>query len=169
MSSLACSDIVLHLWPLTAAEFAPYGEVIEATATPIAINDGKTLRFHDLANIDPGEQGRTIVSIFRTTPTSLPFTIRKMERHPLGSQAFVPLSSRPYIIVVAPAGPFIPDRLRAFRADGTQGVNFRKGTWHHFNLALEVESQFIVLDRSGPGVNFEEVSLGLPVTVSASL
>jgi ureidoglycolate lyase len=87
----------------------------------------------------------------------------------LGSQAFMPLDLRPYVVIVAPVGPFDPKLLQAFRATGTQGVNFRKGTWHHFNLALEAESHFLVVDRAGPGLNLEEVVLGQPVMVAAKV
>lgn len=168
MTSLVSSSTAVCVQPLTAEKFAPYGDVIEAVGKPIAINDGKTLSFHDLAKIDPGHRGRTIVSIFRSTPAMLPLAIEKMERHPLGSQTFMPLSARPYLIVVAAAGAFNPNTLRAFRTNGTQGINFRKGTWHHFNLALEIASEFLVLDRSGPGVNLEEVILDEAVTICSA-
>ena len=103
-----------------------------------------------------------IVSIFRSTPVTLPFTLTVMENHPLGSQAFMPLSGRPYIVVVAPQGPFDAGKIEAFRAAPGQGVNFRPGTWHHFNLALEAVSDFLVIDRDGRGDNCEEVTLERP-------
>jgi ureidoglycolate lyase len=83
----------------------PFGDVIEASdaVRHFTINGGNTERYHDLADIDPGEGGRVIVSIFRGQPRSLPFRVGMMERHPLGSQAFVPMSGRPYLVVVAPA------------------------------------------------------------------
>ena len=81
------------------------------------------------------------------------------ERHPLGSQSFVPLSGRPYLVAVAPAGDFDPAKIRLFRAEGHQGVHYRKGVWHHFLLVLDDDSDFLVIDRAGPGDNCEEVEL----------
>ena len=150
----------LDLKPLTAEAFAPFGDVIETRGTPRKINNGHALRFHDLAQLDVDAQGgRAIVSIFRSTPPTYPFAIRAMEHHPLGSQAFIPMSGRAYVVVVAPAGKFVADGIQAFVAKPTQGVNFRAGVWHHFNLAYGAESEFLVIDRDGPGRNLEEVFL----------
>ena len=157
---------ILPLEPLTREAFAPFGEVIEAAGiTPIPINYGATSRYHDLANIDCAAQGGSaIVSLFRSTPPAYPFTLKVMENHPLGTQAFMPLSGRPWLVVVAPPGWFDAGKVRAFRARGDQGVNFARGTWHHFNLALGAPSDFLVIDRSGPASekpddNCTEVSL----------
>ncbi len=147
--------------PLTAEAFAPYGEVIEASerAQVMAINYGQTSRFHDLANIDVTEGGgRAIVSIFRGRPLDPP-VLKIVERHPLGSQAFVPLSGRPYLVAVAPAGDFDPAKLVVFLATPGQGVNYARGTWHHYLLPLEAESDFLVIDREGPGENLDEIEL----------
>ena len=92
------SSPALIVEPLTPGAFAPFGEVIEPAAAKqvYAINEGTAQRFHDLANLDCTPQGgRTIVSLFRAAPRELPFTVRMMERHPLGSQAFVPLDPKP--------------------------------------------------------------------------
>ncbi|MBS0297061.1 MAG: ureidoglycolate lyase [Proteobacteria bacterium] len=149
--------------PLTAEAFAPYGEVIEAAAAArqaIPINYGATMRFHDLARIDVAEGGgEPCVSIFRSQPLPQPIEIKLMERHPLGSQAFIPFGGRPYLVVVAPPGELDPDRIEAFLAQPHQGVNYAKGTWHHYSLALEGESDFLVIDRQGPGDNLDEVEL----------
>ncbi|WP_407278432.1 ureidoglycolate lyase [Aromatoleum evansii] len=154
--------IRLTVEPLTAEAFAPFGDVI-ATADAqrhFTINGGNTERYHDLAHIDPGPDGRAIVSIFRGQPRRLPFTVEMMERHPLGSQAFVPLSDAPYLVVVAPTGdtPGIQD-LRVFLARGDQGVNYARGVWHHPLLALDGVSDFLVIDRAGEGPNCDEVRL----------
>ena len=148
--------------PLTAEAFAPFGDVIEPSdrAEQLAINYGMTTRFHDLATLDIGEDhGRPIVSIFRGRLLA-PLVLRIFERHPLGSQAFVPLSGRPFLAAVAPAGVFDPLAVRVFRAAPTQGVNYARGTWHHFLLPLEAESDFLVIDRAGPGDNLDEIELG---------
>ncbi len=154
--------------PLTREAFAPFGDVIEvsAAATRYMINGGNTERFHDLASLAPGPDGRVIVSIFRGQPRPIPFEITMMERHPLGSQAFMPLSGRPYLVVVAQATG-TPDAadLAAFLAGPGQGVNYAPGVWHHPLLALEEISDFLVLDRAGPNPNCEEIDLASPARV----
>jgi ureidoglycolate lyase len=147
--------------PLTADGFAPFGDVIEASdrAEIIPINYGYTTRFNDLAGIDVASGGgRAIVSLFRAKPLEPPL-LRIFERHPLGSQAFMPLGGRPYLVAVGPPGEFDPDRLVVFQAGPHQGVNYARGTWHHFLLALESESDFLVIDREGPGENLDEIEL----------
>lgn len=148
--------------PLTREAFAPYGDVIEASEAVrhFPINGGNTQRYHDLARLDPGDDGRIIVSIFRGQPRALPFAITMLERHPRGSQAFIPLNGRDYLVVVA-ATPE-PDAIRCFLARGNQGVNYAPGTWHHPLLALDAVSDFLVLDRGGPGDNCDEVHLERP-------
>jgi ureidoglycolate lyase len=145
--------------PLTADAFAPFGEVIEASdrAEVIPINYGWTTRFNDLADVEVGD-GRAIISLFRSKPLQ-PLVLKIFERHPLGSQAFVPVQGRPYLVAVAPRGDFDAGRVRVFRAGAHQGVNYARGVWHHFLLALEAESDFLVVDRDGPGENLDEVDL----------
>ncbi len=152
----------LPVEPLSAEAFTSFGEVVEISdaATHFTINDGNTERYHDLARIDPGTDGRAIVSIFRGLPRKLPFEVKAMERHPRGSQTFVPLSNHPYLVVVAPRGraPTAND-LRAFLCQGNQGVNYAAGVWHHPLLALEGVSDFLVIDRKGPGENCDIIML----------
>jgi ureidoglycolate lyase len=152
---------VLRPKPLTAAAFARYGDVIEADeAKRRVINEGRAIRFHDLARIDTGDDGgRVCVSIFRSTPPDYPFTLRVMENHPLSSQAHIPLGGARFLVVVAPRGVFDPNAIEAFIADPRQGVNYHKGVWHHYNLALGGESDFLVIDREGCGDNLEEAQL----------
>jgi ureidoglycolate lyase len=151
----------LTIEPLTRAVFEPFGDVIELEgAKQIPINLGTTIRFHDLARIDvEDEGGRAIVNLFRGQPRVLPFEVKMMERHPLGSQAFLPLNDKPYLVVVAPAGALDASAVRAFVTRGWQGVNYAKGVWHHPLLALGEVSDFIVVDRSGGGVNLNEQDL----------
>lgn len=152
----------LTVEPLTVEAFSPFGDVISAAHAQrqFTINGGNTERYHDLAHIDPGPDGRVIVSIFRGQPRQLPFTVQMVERHPLGSQAFVPLSGGRYLVVVAPAGdaPRV-ENLRVFLARGDQGVNYARGVWHHPLLALDGVSDFLVIDRAGEGPNCDEVRL----------
>ncbi len=149
----------LPIEPLTRAAFAPFGDVIEADgARHFEINNGSTTRFHDLARVDvEAEGGHALVNIFRARPLPMPLTIAMMEKHPLGSQAFVPLEAAPFLIVVAPPGDTVePDDLRAFLAEARQGVNYAPGVWHHPVIALGRETDFLVIDRGGPGDNFAE-------------
>ena len=146
--------------PLTAEAFAPFGSVIEASdeAVRLDINQGHAVRYDRLAEVDAADGGgAAAISLFRARPLA-ELVLRVFERHPLGSQTFVPLSGRPYLVAVAPAGAFDPSAIRLFRAEPHQGVHYRKGVWHHFLLVLE-ESEFLVVDRTGPGDNCEEVEL----------
>ena len=156
------NQTILRLLPLTAEAFSPYGDVLEVSERNrmIPINYGLTERHHDLAQVDVDDQdGRAIVSIFRSQSIQLPFTIKVMERHPLGSQTFMPLTGNPWAIVVAPAGEFDPAELRGFFARADQGVNYHKGTWHHYCMGLNARNDFLVVDRGGEGHNCDEVTL----------
>ncbi|MCC7038105.1 MAG: ureidoglycolate lyase [Alphaproteobacteria bacterium] len=151
---------ILKPEPLTAAAFRPYGDVLEtATAKELRpINYGNTERYHDIARLDLlNQQGTPLVSIFRSRPLPRPIQVKVMERHPLSSQAFFPLSNHPYMVVVAEAGEFDAARLRAFLAGPQQGVNYAAGTWHHYSLALDKVCDFMVIDRGGPEKNLDEV------------
>ncbi|MEA3066081.1 MAG: ureidoglycolate lyase [Sphingomonadales bacterium] len=146
--------------PLTAEAFAPFGSVIEASeaAVKLDINQGHAIRYDRLAEVDVADGGGTgVVSLFRARPLA-ELVLRVFERHPLGSQTFVPLSGRPYLVAVAPAGAFDPAGVRLFGAEAHQGVHYRKGVWHHFLLVLD-ESEFLVVDRAGPGDKCEEIGL----------
>ena len=140
---------------LSRDAFATFGDVIEAGAGElISINDGTTKRHNDLAQVDvAAEGGRPIISIFESRPFGFPLEIHMLERHPLGSQAFVPLDGKPYLVIVAPVGEAVdPASVRIFRAAGDQGVNFRPGIWHHPVVVIEPMS-FLVVDRGGDQPN----------------
>ena len=145
----------LSIEPLSAAAFAPFGQVLEVSdmARHFTINAGFAERYHDLVRVDVASSGgRPQISIFRARPRSLPMALILLERHPLGSQTFMPLSQLPYLVVVAPpADASRPDlaRLRCFAAGPGQGVNYAAGTWHHPLLALQAECDFLVVDRGG--------------------
>ena len=157
------SPKLLSIEPLTKEVFSPFGEVIECEGSQqLTINQGTTERFSNLATIDVGrENGQASISIFSARRRSTPIEIKLLERHPIGSQAFVPLSLFPWLVVVAltnenDSGPDF-NRLFAFRARGDQGVNYATGVWHHPLLVLESKQSFLVIDRSGEGNNLDEV------------
>ncbi|RUR33810.1 ureidoglycolate lyase [Vreelandella nanhaiensis] len=155
--------------PLTPDAFASFGEVLDARTSPsFSINAGRTQRHHDLAKVETlGENGHTLINIFVSQPVSLPLKLTFLERHPLGSQAFMPLNQERFIVVVAPPGEAInPQDVRAFVTDGRQGVNYRAGTWHAIQSVLAREGEFIVVDRGGEGNNCEEYPLDITVTLS---
>ena len=146
---------------MTREAFAPFGDVIQLEgAHHYPINLGTTERFHDLATVDVADEGgRPLINVFRGQPRELPFEVRMMERHPSGSQAFIPLDASPYLIVVALPGPLVFENFRAFITEGWQGVNYARNTWHHPLLALGKVSDFVVIDRGGPGNNCIEENL----------
>ena len=160
---------VLRIEPITRGAFAAFGDVITLDgARHFPINGGTTERFHDLATIDVGEAGgRTLVNVFRGQPRTLPFQVTMMERHPLGSQAFIPLAPTRYLVVVAPAGPFDERQLRAFAVEGRTGVNYARGVWHHPLIALDAVADFLVIDRGGSQPNCDEIELARPYRLGA--
>jgi ureidoglycolate lyase len=150
---------ILAATALSAEAFAPFGDVIEIEGRPSrSINEGTCRRFDDLARVDVAEAGgRPLISVFEASPRALPLEIRALERHPLSSQAFFPLETRPFLVVVAAAGPRpTADGLRAYLSSGHQGVNYRRNTWHHSLIAIGETSRFLVVDRGGVGDNCEE-------------
>ena len=163
------TDRTLFARPLTKEAFAPFGDVIETDgAAHFAINGGTTTRFHDLAHVDVAtEGGRPLISIFRGQPFAFPVEIRMMERHPLGSQAFVPLQPVPFLIVVAPDRDGQPGEPQAFLAAPGQGVNYARNVWHHPLVSLSQTSDFVVVDRGGEQPNLEEKSYLVPYSVLA--
>ena len=147
----------LTLRDLTAEAFSPYGEVLEADpAKSFLINNGSTRRFHDLAEVDAGEGGVPIISIFRGIQCVTPIEIRMLERHPLATQAFFPLAAFSWLVVVAEGETPEAKDCQAFLARGDQGVQLAVGTWHHPLLVLDTVQDFLVIDRKGPGANLEE-------------
>lgn len=165
------SQSVIRPVPITPERFAPYGNVIHAAKTAKAtMNDAKFERFHDLANIDvESAGGRPAISIARCrTATTFPHRFDMVERHPHGSQAFVPLTGFPFIVVVAPDGEVVdPAELRAFVTNGSQGVNYHKGVWHMPMVAMEVGQEFLIIDRAPTRDNCEEFIFGDLLTLEA--
>lgn len=147
--------------PLTKTTFARFGDVIETgDAETRTINEGHTTRFHDLAQLNLTHAGgQPSVNIFRSKPIALPLRLSLMERHPLSSQAFYPLGEARFLVVVAPAGDLVPENIEAFLAAPGQGVNYHAGTWHHYCIALDQVTDFLVIDRNAEDVNCDEIRL----------
>tara|TARA_A100001037_G_scaffold137320_1_gene124236 strand:+ start:345 stop:845 length:501 start_codon:yes stop_codon:yes gene_type:complete len=153
--------------PLSAWAFAPFGDVIEADGEPdMMINRGMCGRYHDRAGIDlEHESGRAGISVFKATARTLPYELDMMERHPLGSQAFLPLSADPFLVIVAGDLDGRPHGPRAFLTTTGQGVNYHRGTWHGALTPLHAPGLFAVIDRIGPGENLEEHWFEEPFTI----
>ncbi len=162
--------ILLSPQPLTAGNFAEFGEVIETrNRDSFLINNGSTERFHRLANIEVDTAGSAIISIFRAQALELPLAINMLEKHPFGSQAFIPLMGKAFLIVVAPPGRIpTPHDVRAFISNGSQGINYFANTWHHPIIALEDNDEFLIVDRTGPGNNCDEFYFDTQQTILLS-
>ncbi|MGO7921147.1 ureidoglycolate lyase [Rhizobium ruizarguesonis] len=158
---------LLDVRPLTRSTFTPFGEVIEADPASLRlINGGTTERFHGLAAAEvTGEGARVIINLFRGQPRNFPYDVGMMERHPFGSQSFSPVSGRPFLVIVSEDENGRPGRPQVFLARGDQGVNYRRNVWHHPLMALEQASDFLVVDRDGPGNNLEEYFFETPYII----
>lgn len=151
---------------LTKQNFSAYGDVIElAGKEPVTINSGNCLRYSDLASLDICESGKAGISLFDAKAYSNPLTLRYVERHPLGSQAFLPIGSDPYLIVVAGDSDGIAKAPKAFITSGYQGINYRRNTWHGVLTPIVKQSLFVVVDYIGDGNNLEESTFDTPYQI----
>lgn len=157
----------LAIRPLTKDAFAPFGSVIEADpGTMRLINAGNTERYHALARAEAiGEDASIVINIFRGKPRVFPYVVTMMERHPFGSQSFSPIDDRPWLVVVAADEDGRPGVPQVFLAGGRQGVNYRRNVWHHPLMTVGKTSDFLVVDRSGPGNNLEEFFYDQPFII----
>jgi ureidoglycolate lyase len=149
---------MINIRPLTREAFAPFGDVLETDGAPsFPINAGKCVRYHDLAKVETtGKKARPMISLLRGEPYPLPLELNMVERHPLGSQAFIPLSEHPFLVVVAEETADGPGQPIAFKTAPGQGVNIGRNVWHGILTPLEGISEFAVVDRGGEGINLEE-------------
>jgi ureidoglycolate lyase len=150
--------------PLTAEAFAPFGQVLEASGDFRLINAGLCRRFHDRAALDFGPGGQAGISIFHAEPRALPYSFDLIERHPDGSQAFIPMTQHPFLVIVAEGPEATP---QAFLTAPGQGINLARGTWHGVLTPLHAPGLFAVVDRIGPTPNLEEYRHATPWTVCA--
>lgn len=159
----------LRVQPLTSERFNRFGDVLDASGVCDHLaNNGAVQVFRDRAGLDFDMQGgRASVSIVRSAPSSLPLQIKVMENHPLGSQAFAPLGGGEWLVLAAPAGRLDPAAIEAFRVAPNQGVNYRRGVWHHPLIALNQVSDFLILERAGEGDNLTLEPLAEPLEIAS--
>jgi ureidoglycolate lyase len=157
----------LKISPLTATTFAPFGDILDASGAPDKmINAGLCGRYHDRAQLDFGADGRAGISIFNAEARSVPYCLDLMERHPEGSQAFIPMTANPFLVVVAQDADGKPANPQAFVTAPLQGINFHRGTWHGVLTPLTAPGIFAVIDRIGLTPNLQEVVLDPPYVIS---
>lgn len=155
---------------LTAAAFAPFGDVIEISGEPTSIiNRGRCGRYHNLAQLDFHNSGNAGISLFRSEPITLPLQLDLVERHPLGSQAFIPMSGGHYLVVVGKNDGSSPTCLQAFVARPDQGVNYHRNTWHAVLMPIGHDALFTVVDWIGSQQNLEEFQFSEPITIIAEV
>jgi len=153
--------------PLTAEGFAPFGDVIEIRGAPDKlINQGMCGRHHDLARLDFSD-GRAGLSLFDAKARSLPCTVEMVERHPGGSQAFIPISGTPFLVLVAEDAGGVPVNPRAFVTGPGQSINLHRNTWHGVLWPIGAPGQYAVIDRIGAGDNLEEHWFADPIRIGA--
>lgn len=153
--------------PLTAEAFAPFGDVLDCSGTPDKmINQDMCGRYHDRAKLE-FEGGRAGISLFNAVPRNWPHVLDMMERHPLGSQAFIPMHDRPFLVVVAPDEGNAPGTPLAFITASGQAVNYHRNIWHGVLAPLDGAGLFAVIDRIGAGNNLQEHWFDAPYTVVA--
>lgn len=158
---------VLKVAPLTAEAFAPYGDVIEVRGAPTKmINQGMCGRHHDLATLDFAD-GRAGISLFDAQARHLPHVVDMVERHPEGSQAFMPISQVQFLVIIADDDAGMPTNLKAFVTAPGQSINLHRGVWHGVLAPIEAPGQFVVVDRIGDGPNLEEHWFDAPYVVEA--
>ena len=155
--------------PITATAFRPFGDLLEANGPPDRlINQGKCGRYHDLATLEFTD-GRAGLSLFDAEPRGLPLSLAMMERHPEGSQAFLPMSHASFLVIVAPDNGGEPGQPLAFETAPGQGVNYHRNIWHGVLTPLRAPGLFAVIDRIGPGDNLQEHWFKTPYTIVRSL
>jgi ureidoglycolate lyase len=162
--------ITLTPLPLTQERFAAYGDVIETSRDGSdTMNAARFERFDDLCNVDLIDGGKVAISIARCrTPTTLPLRLDRVERHPLGSQAFIPLSPCKMVLVVAPPEESVEaSALQAFVTNGRQGINYRRGTWHMPLISFSEGQEYLIIDRGGNEANCDEHTLDEVIVLEA--
>lgn len=153
--------------PATPKTFANFGDLLDAKGSAdMIINKGLCKRHHDRAQIDVKDGGRMGVSIFEAMPQKLPYELTMMERHPLGSQCFIPMSEHPFLVTVAEDDNNAPAMPLAFIIPAHTGVNVHRNIWHGVLTPLHHPGLFAVIDRvEGKGDNLQEHELNPPYLI----
>jgi len=148
-------EIIINPKPITKENFSKFGDMITTDdIKPLEINNGYAERFDGIANLDTSkDNGETTICIFSALKRSFPMKIDMMEKHPLGSQAFVPMKETTFLVFVAPKAtkPNLHE-IEAFVVPPGIGVNYNPGIWH-FPLISTEDMNFLVIDRKGSGDN----------------
>ena len=148
-------ETIVKLIKVTKTNFATFGDLISSEdVKPMDINAGYAKRFDNLANINTSkDDGKTIVSVFSALKRTFPMKIDMMEKHPLSSQAFIPMKETTFLSFVAPPGesPEI-SKIQSFIIPPKTGINYKPDIWH-FPLISTEDTNFLVIDRKGSGEN----------------
>ena len=170
MNAPARESRTLQVEPLRQIAFEAFGDVIELPRYGgRSINDGTATRYDRIATLElTANSGRPVLDIFHVKPVSLPLECQMLERHPISSQAFVPIGECRFLVVVAPAKGDSPDAYasRAFITNGRQGINYHPGVWHHPILALGKETDFVMMGRAEDGYDCDVVSFTGEIAIS---
>ena len=153
---------------LTAEKFQQFGDIITLKEQEdFIINNGRCKRYHDLCQVThSGDEGKIGISLFDSQKITLPFQLSLVERHPLGSQAFIPMHNEPFLIVVAEDNHGVPSTPVAFITEVQQGINFHQNIWHGPLMPLGSNGLFAVVDRIGKGNNLEEYTYPTDFTIT---
>jgi len=155
----------IKIRPLTKEDFAPFGNLLDISGEPDKIiNQGNCGRYHNRAGLDFID-GAAGISLFDAKPRALPYELKMMERHPLGSQAFIPMNYAPFLIIAALDNGGTPGLPMAFLSTSGQAINFHRNVWHGVLTPLHGPGLFAVVDRIGEGANLEEVFFDTPYLV----
>ena len=149
------TDLIIKPKLITKENFKKFGDMITtANIKPIEINNGFAKRYDGIANLNTKkDNGESTISIFSALKRSFPMKIDMMEKHPLGSQAFIPMKDTTFLCFVAPPGD-LPEvnKIQSFIVPPQTGINYKPGIWH-FPLISTENTNFLVIDRKGKGEN----------------
>ena len=149
------TDKIVKPIPISKENFSEFGDMISTkNIEPLEINNGYAKRFDGIANLNTTkDNGEATISIFSALKRNFPMKIDMMEKHPLGSQAFIPMKETTFLVLVAPSSnKLLIEKIQSFIVSPGIGINYKAGTWH-FPLISTENMNFLVVDRKGPGEN----------------
>ncbi len=151
---------------ITAELFKPFGDLLQLKdAADMLINQDMCERHHNLTDIDFEDGSKAGISLFKAKPRSLPYKLEMMERHPKGSQAFIPMYEQPFLVIVAEDNGGAPVTPIALLTQMHMGINFHKNTWHGVLTPLKAPGIFAVIDRIASDKNLEEYWFDTPYII----